>query len=94
MEALSKEEKTVNTSATSPARRSRRQRHSATKGARLENNLLLATLAELPAGLYYEIHNLQVAGRWVAHIRLIDQMWTQDGKLKEGESCQQSQGKK
>lgn len=53
------------------------------------NSLMLATLAHLSTGNFpYEIHNLKVGGKWVAHIRLIGQQWTQAGRLEESKPCE------
>lgn len=51
--------------------------------------VLMAMVHELQSrGYPIELRNIQVDGKWVAHLRLPGQMWTNEGDIQGSEKCE------
>lgn len=79
------EEKTPKASPAPTKAISRRQRSkpfSPPEILALGNPILSALISELESLKFpFELVNMEIDGRWVAHLRLSGQMWTEEGSL-------------
>jgi len=92
MDQSKNEAATGSTLPTSRVRRQRQHSHGvtpllATDKLKQGNALLLAMIRDLLKGRFpISLHNVEVNGVWVAHLRLSGQMWTQEAGLQPSEA--------